>query len=67
MPKIKVNSDGSVSAMRTQAETIKYYNKQIEQRSDAMFKLMVLGADTTSIQARIVQLNAEKKQKMLEV
>lgn len=66
MSKIKVNADGSVSASRTQAETVNYYNKQIEQRSNAMLKLMVLGADTKSIQTRIIQLHAEKKQKMLE-
>jgi len=67
MPKITVNSDGSVSAKRTQTETINYYNNQIKQRSDAMFKLMILGEDTSSIQTRIIQLNAEKKQKILEV
>lgn len=67
MPKITVNADGSVSAIRTQMETVNYYNKQIEQRSNAMHKLMILGEDTSSIQARIIQLNNEKKQKMLEV
>lgn len=67
MPKIIINVDGSVSVVRTQEETINYYNKQIMQRIEAMVKLIALGADPAAIQTRIVQLNLEKKQKMLEV
>ncbi|MBP2635998.1 MAG: hypothetical protein H6Q72_1905 [Firmicutes bacterium] len=67
MPKIQVNADGSLIATRTRKETIAYYNQQIEQRIEALVKLVALGGDITSIKARISQLNEDKKSRLLEV
>ena len=61
------NPDGSIIVTKDKLEIIAYYDKQIAWRINVLVKLMALGADTGSIQTRIIQLNAERKQKLLEV
>lgn len=67
MPIIKLNADGSITAKRSQAETIEYYDEQMEKRLQAMLKLQALGADITAIRNKIQQLSTEKKKKIVEV
>lgn len=66
MPKVRLNSDGSITVVKDKAEIVAYYDKLINRRMEALVKLIALGADIEPLKNRIAQLSSEKKQKLME-